>query len=266
MTPVIGISTYEDVAAWRNWKARAAMLPYAYVNAVRSSGGRPVLLPPGGTDEEASAAVAGVDALVVTDGPDVDPGRYGAARHPRTQPPVPLRDAWDLALTGSALRMGVPLLAICRGMQVLNVCQGGTLHQHIPDLVGHARHDGPVSGFGRHKVRVSPGSVLAGILPEEGYFEVPENTRGEVSFFDVPTHHHQAVDLLGDGLKAVAWEEDGLIEAVEAGPSALDRLPGFVLGVQWHPEQGDDPRLFNALVSAAAERAAARGQMLAHMI
>ncbi len=179
-------------------------------------------------------------------GPDIDPIRYGAARHPQTQPPVTVRDEWELAVTSHALRLGVPLLAICRGMQMLNVCRGGTLHQHVPDLVGHARHDGPTAGYGRHQVRVSPDSMLAGILTEAPSDE----------YFNVPTHHHQAVNLLGDGLKAVAWEEDGTIEAVEAGPSALDGLSGFVLGVQWHPERGDDPRLFTALVDAATARAA----------
>jgi len=269
MTPVIGIATYDDEAAWRNWNARAALLPYSYVDAVRNSGGRPVLLPPGGTGEEASAAVAGVDGLIVAGGPDVDPTRYGAARHPQTQEPVPVRDAWDLSVTSSALRLGVPLLAICRGMQVLNICRGGTLHQHVPDLVGHARHDGVDTGYGRHKIRVSPGSMLAGILAPEtrdGYFEVPEDLLPWGGYHNVPTHHHQAVDLLGDGLQAVAWEEDGLIEAVEAGPSALDGFSGFVLGVQWHPEQGDDLRVFAALIAAAAERAARQARVLAPMI
>jgi putative glutamine amidotransferase len=224
------------------------MLPYVYVDAVRRSGGRAVMLPPGGDDEEARATVASLDGLVVTGGPDIDPARYGASRHPRTQAPTTLRDAWDLAVTSHALRLGVPLLAICRGMQVLNVCRGGTLHQHLPDMVGHGRHEGPPNGFGLHHVRISPDSALAAILPSD-----PED-----GFLDVPTHHHQAVDLLGDGLKAVAWEEDGTIEAVEAGPSELDGLSGFVLGVQWHPEQGSDPRLFTALVRATANRAADR--------
>src|ERR1700678_4093820 len=152
-------------------------------------------------------------------------------------------------VTASALELAVPLLAICRGMQALNVCRGGTLHQHVEDLVGHVRHDGPQHGFGRHSVHVAEDSLLASVLPSS-------------AFFDVPTHHHQAVDLVGDGLQAVAWEEDGLIEAVEAGPSELGGLPGFVLGVQWHPEQGSDPRLFAALVAAAAERAAARISMV----
>jgi putative glutamine amidotransferase len=253
MTPVIGITAYDDQAEWRNWKARAALLPYAYVNAVRRGGGRPVLLPPDGDENEASETVVGLDGLVVSGGPDIDPARYGKDRHPRTQPSVPVRDAWDLAVTGAALTAGVPVLAICRGMQVLNVCRGGTLHQHVPDLVDHKRHEGGTGWYGRHQVRVNPGSMLAGILPEPGFFEVP-------------THHHQAVDLLGHGLRAVAWEEDGVVEAVEAGPSELGGLSGFVLGVQWHPEQGDDARLFGALAGAATERAAARARVLAPMI
>ena len=229
------------------------MLPWVYVDAVRRGGGRPVLLPPGGDDDEARATVAGLDGLVVSGGPDVDPVRYGASRHAETQVPVTLRDAWDLAVTGHALRRGVPLLAICRGMPILNVCRGGTLHQHIPDMVGHGRHSGPPDGFGLHKVRVSPDSMLAAILPED-------------DFLEVPTRHHQAVDLLGEGLKAVAWEEDGTVEAVEVGTSELGGLPGFVLGIQWHPEQGSDPRLFGALVTAATERATARPSALAPMI
>ncbi len=242
MAPVIGITTYDDHAAWRDWSAQAALLPWAYVDAVRRGGGRPVLLPPGGDDAEAAATVAGLDGVVVTGGPDVNPARYGAAAHPRTRPAAPARDAWELAVTAAALRLGVPLLAICRGMQVLNVLRGGTLHQHLPDLVGHGGHGGVPGGFGQHKVRVAPGSLLAGILPGNGYVEVP-------------TRHHQAVNLLGDGLVAVAWAEDGTVEAVEAGPSDLEGVHGFVLGVQWHPEQGDDPRLFAALAAAAAERA-----------
>jgi putative glutamine amidotransferase len=253
MTPVIGITTYEDQASWRSWSARAAILPYVYVDSVRHSGGRAVLLPPGGDDAVARDTVAGLDGLVVTGGPDIDPVRYGAPRHPRTQVPVATRDTWDLAVTGHALRQGVPLLAICRGMQVLNVCRGGTLHQHIPDLQGHERHAGPPNGFGLHQVRISPDSTLATIM-----------TGGEV--FEVPTKHHQSVDLLGDGLKAVAWEQDGTIEAVEPGPSELDDFSGFVLGVQWHPEQGSDLRVFSALVSAAGMRAAARSTVLAPMI
>ena len=264
MTPVIGIATHDDEVTWRNLTARAAVLPYTYVDAVRASGGRPVLLPAGGTDEEAGTAVAGIDGLIVAGGPDVDPTRYGASRHPLTQPPAPTRDSWELAVTSSALRLGVPLLAICRGMQVLNICRGGTLHQHVQDLVGHVRHHGPTDAYGTHKVRVSPGSMLARILTPDADDELPDVAQD--THHDVPTRHHQAVDLLGDGLQAVAWEEDGLIEAVEAGPSQLDGFSGFVLGVQWHPEQGSDLRVFEALISAAAERAARQARVLAPMI
>ena len=234
MTPVIGITAYDDEAEWRKWQARAALLPYVYVNAVRRGGGRPVLLPPGGDGDEARETIAGLDGLVVSGGPDIDPARYGKARHPRTQPSVPVRDAWDLAVTGAALTAGVPVLAICRGMQVLNVSRGGTLHQHVPDLVGHDVHSGPADGFGVHKVRVTAGELLASILPSGDYFEVP-------------THHHQAIDLPGAGLTAVAWADDGVIEAIEA-------VTGFTIGVQWHPEQGTDERLFAALIQAAELR------------
>jgi putative glutamine amidotransferase len=249
MAPVIGITTYDDQAAWRGWDARAALLPYVYVDSVRRAGGRPVLLPPGGSAGEARETVAGLDGLVISGGPDIDPARYGATRHPKTQEPVHVRDEWELTVTTAALELGVPLLAICRGMQILNVCRGGTLYQHVPDVVRHERHSGPQHGFGQHEIRVKAGSVLAGILPE-------------VSYFDVPTHHHQSIDLVGDGLRAVAWEQDGLIEAVEAGPSELDGLSGFVVGVQWHPEQGRDARLFEALVTAAAERSDARASVM----
>jgi putative glutamine amidotransferase len=127
----------------------------------------------------------------------------------------------------------VPLLGICRGAQMLNVACGGTLHQHVPDLVGHEQHSGPANGFGTHKVRVTSGTIVSSILPG-----------GE--FFEVPTHHHQAVDLVGAGLTAVAWADDGIVEGIESTTQGE-----FLVGVQWHPEQGDDPRLFGALIAAA---------------
>jgi putative glutamine amidotransferase len=222
MAPTIGITTYHTNADWRGWSEEGALLPWKYVTAIRSNGGRPVLLPPGGDATEAEATVAVLDGVVIAGGGDIDPAIYVA---------------------DAAIRMGVPLLGICRGMQVLNVACGGTLHQHVPDLVGHEVHSGPKDGFGRHKVRVTSGTTVQAILPGGEYFEVP-------------THHHQAVNRVGDGLTAVAWADDGIIEAVESAS------PGeFLVGVQWHPEQGDDPRLFSALVTAAemhySERAVA---------
>jgi putative glutamine amidotransferase len=238
MGPIIGITAYAADADWKGWSAPAALLPWRYVDAIRRSGGCPVLLPPGGSEAEAAATVTSLDGVVLAGGADVNPERYGAATHPQTVISNPDRDAWELAVASAALREGVPLLGICRGMQVLNVCLGGTLHQHVPDLVGHKGHDGPASGFNQHRVRITAGHRLASILTTGGYF-------------DVPTHHHQAVDVTGAGLIPVAWAEDGIVEAVEGAPGELD---GFVVGVQWHPEQGDDPRLFQALMTAASER------------
>jgi putative glutamine amidotransferase len=250
MGPIIGITAYAAEADWRGWPVPAAVLPWTYVDAIRRVGGRVVLLPPCGSDEEADATVAELDGVVLAGGADVDPARYGAQPHPETQVSKPDRDSWEFAVARAALREGVPLLGICRGMQLLNVCLGGTLHQHIPDLVGHEVHSGLKNGFGRHKVRVTAGERLAGILPGSDYFEVP-------------THHHQAVDVVGAGLMPVGWADDGIVEAVEA---TADELPGFIVGVQWHPEEGDDMRLFGALVGAAAERAAARARVLAPMV
>jgi putative glutamine amidotransferase len=233
MAPTIGITTYHTNADWRGWSEDGALLPWTYVTAIRKAGGRPVLLPPGGDAAEAQATVAVLDGVVIAGGGDIDPASYGAVRHPRTEVTAPDRDAWELAIIDAAIAMDVPLLGICRGMQVLNVACGGTLHQHIPDLVGHSDHNGPGHGFGLHRVRVTSGTTVIAILPGGEYF-------------DVPTHHHQAVDKVGAGLTAVGWADDGIIEAVES-----DSVEQFLIGVQWHPEQGDDLRLFSALIAAA---------------
>jgi putative glutamine amidotransferase len=233
MAPTIGITVYHQHANWRGWSEDSALLPWRYVNSIRAAGGRPVLLPPGGDAAEADATVAVLDGVVIAGGGDIDPATYGVARHPRTGVSTPDRDAWELAIADVAIRTDVPLLGICRGMQVLNVACGGTLHQHIPDLVGHEAHSGSEEGYGMHQVRVISGTTVQSILPGGEYFEVR-------------THHHQAIDRLGDGLITVGWADDGIIEAVEAATPG-----GFLLGVQWHPEQGDDVRLFTALVAAA---------------
>jgi putative glutamine amidotransferase len=243
MAPTIGITTYHTHVDWRGWSEEGALLPWTYVTAIRNNGGRPVLLPPGGDAAEAEATVAVLDGVVIAGGGDIDPAIYGAARHPKTEVNAPDRDAWELAVAEAAIRLNVPVLGICRGMQVLNVACGGTLHQHVPDLVGHEAHSGLPAGFGLHKVRVTSGTTVMSILPGGEYFEVP-------------THHHQAVHKVGDGLTAVAWADDGIIEAVEA-----TNPHEFIVGVQWHPEQGADSRLFTALAAAAemhsSERAVA---------
>ncbi|GAA3139756.1 gamma-glutamyl-gamma-aminobutyrate hydrolase family protein [Streptomyces echinatus] len=224
--PLIGVSTYlESGARWGVWELEAVLVPAGYPRLVQRAGGLACLLPPDGPGR-AAEAVARLDGLVIAGGPDVDPARYGAERSPRTGPPAPERDAWELALIEAALTAGLPLLGVCRGMQLLNVALGGTLVQHLD---GHAE---VVGVFGGHPVKPVPGTLYGGIVPEE---------------LTVPTYHHQAVERLGEGLVPSAYAADGTVEAVEL-PS--DR--GWVLGVQWHPEMGEDLRVMRALITAAS--------------
>ncbi|HEY3687434.1 MAG TPA: gamma-glutamyl-gamma-aminobutyrate hydrolase family protein [Streptosporangiaceae bacterium] len=227
--PVIGLTSYVEPARWGLWDTTANLLPYDYVRSLTEAGARPVILPP---VDGAETLIDRLDGLVLVGGGDVDPARYGAERDPRTDPPRAFRDHTELALADAALTAGLPTLGVCRGLQVVNVLRGGTLHQHLPDLVGHDGHSPTPGTFGRHRVTIAPGSRLAKIVD------------GEAA--SVPTHHHQAVDRLGDGLVPVAWSDDGIVEAAE-----LDGHP-FALAVQWHPEAGTDPSLFRALVAASA--------------
>jgi gamma-glutamyl-gamma-aminobutyrate hydrolase PuuD len=177
----------------------------------------------------------GVHGLLLSGGADVDPARYGGPPHPRTGAPRPDRDAWELALLETALERDLPVLAVCRGMQLLNVALGGELVQHLPDELGSARHQPRAGEHGRHLVELEPGSPLAGIV----------GTRTEVA-----TYHHQAVGTLGKGLAACGWAEDGVVEAV----ALSDR--SWVFGVQWHPEAYAGHELFAAFVAACAGRSA----------
>ncbi len=229
----IGLSTYRQEASWSVWTSEADLLPTGYADSIYATGALPMLLPPGGADPDAWAdrAMSTIDGLVLTGGVDVDPALYGAERGPLTDPSQPHRDAWEAALCRSALRHETPVLAVCRGLHVLNVALGGTLTQHLPDAVGHDGHRPVVGQFPRHHVRVAEGSALVAMVGDEA---------------DVPTHHHQAVDALGAGLEAIGWADDGIIEAV-SGTGAC-----WVVGVQWHPEMAQGHSLFDALVEQAA--------------
>jgi gamma-glutamyl-gamma-aminobutyrate hydrolase PuuD len=233
--PVIGLSAYSVRAAWGVWDVEAVLLPRAYVDAVERAGGLPVVLPP--LPGVIEGVLPRLDGLLLAGGPDVEPRRYGQEPGPQTQPSRPERDAAELSLLATAVDARLPVLGICRGMQVLNVARGGTLIQHLPDAVGHDRHAPSPGVYGEHEVRVAAGSRLATVIGE---------------WVGVPTYHHQGIDRLGDRLVPTAWADDGTVEALED-----PELP-FCVGVQWHPEVGTEPALFEALVAAAADRLADR--------
>jgi putative glutamine amidotransferase len=228
--PVVALTCYLEPASWGVWRdVPAVLVPAAYVVALRDAGARAVLLPPeqGLTVDDAQALLAGVDGLVVAGGADVDASRYGAVPHPLAHRPRDDRDDSEIALVTAAMRADLPLLGICRGMQVMAVAAGGCLDQHLPDLVGHHGHSPAVGAYGRHAVTLAEGSWLRQVLGER---------------VDVPTHHHQGVRTY-PGLVATGWADDGVVEALEA-PGARLRV-----GVQWHPEVGEDSRLIDAFVA-----------------
>jgi putative glutamine amidotransferase len=223
--PLIGITTYVEPASWGHWRLEAALVPYDYVRAVERAGGRAMLVPP--DDDGIAEVLDAVDGLIFSGGNDLDPRSYGAKADPATNGTNPERDRGELALLTAALERDLPVLAICRGVEVLNVVRGGDLVQHLPDTVGHERHRAVPGEFSDHAVRVDPSSRI-------------ESVRGVVR-----SHHHQGLGRLGSGLREVAWAEDGVVEAVE------DPAKPFVVGVLWHPEAGEDQRLFEQLVEAA---------------
>jgi putative glutamine amidotransferase len=230
--PVIGLTTYREEARWGVWDQRADLLPSQYAAAVVACGGVPVLLPPVDTPGAADIVAARLDGLVISGGADVDPAAYDAEPHPRTANWRPDRDAWELALLDAADAIGLPVLGVCRGMQVMAVHAGGRLDQHTPDLVGHDDHSPGGDVYGEVKVATEAGSRIAGLVG-------PSLT--------VNCHHHQSV-ADHPGFVAVAHAEDGTLEAMES-----DSGDRFCVAVQWHPETAGDVGLLAGLVRAAAD-------------
>ena len=228
--PLIGLTVYREEAAWGVWTQRADLLPAQYAEAVTAVGGVPVLLPPTDAPGAAQAAVARLDGLVISGGADVDPERYGAEAHPRTANWRADRDAWESALLDAADAVELPVLGVCRGMQLMAVHAGGSLDQHTPDLVGHDDHSPGGDVFGDVEVATEPGSRVAALVG---------------SALSVSCHHHQSVRE-HPGFTGSARAADGTLEAME--------VPGdrFCVAVQWHPETADDVGLLAGLVKAAA--------------
>ena len=234
--PIIGLTTYREDAALGVWHQRADLLPTQYAAAVEATGGVPLLLPPVTQTGAAEAVVARLDGLVISGGADVDPGRYADEAHPRTAAWRPDRDAWEVALLDAAEAVGLPVLGVCRGMQVMAVHAGGALDQHVPDLVEHEQHSPGGDAFGQVEVVTRSGTRVAGLVGDR---------------LTVNCHHHQSVRS-HPGYDAVAHAADGTLEAMEA---AGER---FCVGVQWHPETAADVGLLAGLVRAAAAYAGTR--------
>ena len=226
--PVIGITSYAEQARWGVWDAPAALIPMVYVQAVEHAGGRPLLVPP--SAEAIEETLDALDGLLFSGGSDLDPALYGADAHPETNGIHPERDRAEIALLQAALERDMPVLAVCRGSQVFNVARGGDLVQHLPDVIGDEKHKHTPGVFADHDVDVKTDTRLRQLLGDRA---------------PVKSHHHQGYGRLGDGLVESAHAEDGTIEAFE------DPSQRFALGVLWHPEEGEDFRLFEQLVEEA---------------
>jgi putative glutamine amidotransferase len=226
--PVVGITTYVESAQWGAWALDAALIPFAYVQAIERAGARPLLVPP--SEDGIEETLDALDGLLFSGGSDLDPDTYGADAHPETNGLRPERDRAELALLEAALARDMPVLAVCRGFQVLNVVRGGDLVQHLPEVVGDEKHRAQLGVFSEHPVRIEDGSKLGALLGART---------------PVKSHHHQGVGKIGAGLREVAWADDGTIEGLE------DPERRFALGVLWHPEAGDDTKLFDGLVAEA---------------
>jgi putative glutamine amidotransferase len=245
--PVVGICTSLEVASWGVWEQQAALLPVSYVTEIQRAGALAVMIAPDPQlIENPDEMLERIDGLILAGGADIDPGSYGADPHPATRGTVPERDRSEVALARRAVELDMPVLGICRGMQLLNVALGGTLRQHVPDLVGHDEHRRNPGSFvnSDHDVRLEPGSLAARAAGEE--------------LHGTKSHHHQSVDEIGEGLVVTGISMlDDLPEAIEAPASR------FVLGVQWHPEADEKSRVIGTLVEEAREYRDSRSSAIA---
>jgi putative glutamine amidotransferase len=228
MRPIVGITSYAEEVTWGAWVEPSAVVPLAYVRAIERAGGRPLVVPPSEDGVEETLGV--LDGIVFSGGSDLHPELYDADPHPETTDVREERDRAELALLSAALVRDMPVLAVCRGSQVLNVARGGDLVQHLPEIVGHERHKHKPGEFSDHEVRLDVETRVGGLLGERA---------------PVKSHHHQGFGRIGEGLREVGWADDGTVEALE------DPSKRFVVGVLWHPEEGEDRALFEALVEQA---------------
>jgi putative glutamine amidotransferase len=228
MRPLVGITTYITPARFGGWEEESALVPADYTRAVERAGGRPLLVPPSEDGVEETLDV--LDAVIFSGGSDLDPAAYGQDPHPETTGVEEERDRAELGLLQAALARDMPVLAVCRGSQVLNVALGGDLVQHLPDVVGDHKHKHTPGAYADHDVELVAGTRLGSLLGDHA---------------PVKSHHHQGFGRIGDGLREAARAEDGTVEALE------DPSRRFALGVLWHPEAGEDLRLFEAFVAEA---------------
>jgi len=226
--PVVGVTAYVEQARWGAWDQPAVLIPYDYVRMLETAGARPLVVPP--SSDAVDETLDALDGLLISGGPDVDPALYGAETHAATDEPRTARDAGELALLTGALERDLPVLAVCRGSQLLNVARGGDLVQHLPETLGHEGHKHEAGSFSEHAVDVKAGTRLGSLVGEHA---------------PVRSHHHQGFGRVGEGLVETAWAEDGSLEGIE------DPTRRFALGVLWHPEAGEDTALFDALVEEA---------------
>jgi gamma-glutamyl-gamma-aminobutyrate hydrolase PuuD len=233
--PVVGITAYVEPARWGVWDQPAVLIPHDYVRMLEAAGARPLVVPP--SEEGVEETLDALDGLLLSGGADLDPALYGADPHETTDDPRRERDAGELALLRAALERDLPVLAVCRGSQILNVARGGDLVQHLPETLGHEGHKQRPGTFSEHGVEVKDGTRLASLVGARA---------------PVKSHHHQGFGRVGEGLVETAWADDGTLEGIE------DPSRRFAVGVLWHPEAGEDAALFEALVDEARRYRASR--------